>query len=139
IDGPTIQLFVGWFFFCIVATFTHYMEVGNIAHGAGVVLGILVGLAINTPERRAPITAGIGAILLVGLWGATLGRPRVNLSSKSGSEEAQWGYQALVAHRDQEAVRWLREAVAYQPKSARFWYELGVAYEASDDGPSAVA
>jgi len=33
IDGPTIQLFVGWFFFCIVATFTHYMEVGNIAHG----------------------------------------------------------------------------------------------------------
>jgi len=138
IDGPTIQLFVGWFFFCIVATFTHYMEVGNIAHGAGVVLGILVGLAITTPDRRALITAGIGAILLFGLWGATLGRPRVNLSSKAGSEEAQWGYEALVAHRNQEAVRWLREAVAYQPKSARFWYELGAAYEASDDGPSAV-
>jgi len=138
IDGPTIQLFVGWFFFCIVTTVTHYMEVGNIAHGTGAVLGILAGLAITTPDRRAPIFAGIGAILLFGLWGATFGRPRVNLSAKAGFEEAKWGYEALVAHRNQEAVRWLREAVIYQPKLARYWYELGAACEASNDGPSAV-
>ena len=139
IDGPTIQLFVGWFLFCIVTTVTHYMEVGNIAHGSGAVLGILVGLAITTPDRRALITAGIGAILLFGFWGATVGRPRINMSASAGLEEAKWGYEALRGHRNQEAVRWLREAVTYQPKLPRYWYGLGAAYEASDDGPSAVA
>ncbi len=139
IDGQTVQLFIGWFFFCIVTTLTHYMPVGNIAHGTGAVLGILTGLAITQPERRAPIAAGIAVILLFGLWGATLGRPRVNLSAKGGFEEAKWGYEALVAHRNQEAIHWFRESVAYQPKLARYWYDLGAAYEANGDGPSAVA
>lgn len=139
IDVQTILLFIGWFFFCIVTTLTHYMAVGNIAHGTGAVLGILAGLAITLPERRVPMAAGIVAILLLGLWGATLGRPRVNLSGKAGYEEARWGYDALVAHRNQEAVRWFREAVAYQPTIGRYWYDLGAAYQGLDANLEAVA
>src|SRR5271166_5260619 len=75
IDARTVQLFVGWFFFCILTTVTHVMPVANIAHGAGAVLGILAGLAITLPDSRGPIVAGLGAVLLIGLWGATLGRP----------------------------------------------------------------
>jgi membrane associated rhomboid family serine protease len=51
IDARTVQLFVGWFFFCIVATVTNTMPVANIAHGTGAVLGILAGLAITLRYR----------------------------------------------------------------------------------------
>ncbi|MBZ5616648.1 MAG: rhomboid family intramembrane serine protease [Acidobacteriia bacterium] len=131
IDARTVQLFVGWSFFCIVATVTHTMPVANIAHGAGAVLGILAGLTITLPENRAPLAAGLGAVLFLGLWGATAGRPRINLSGRAGYEEAQWGYDALLAKKNQEAVRWFRDAVSYQPKVAAFWYDLGVARQRS--------
>lgn len=127
IDTRTVQLFVGWFFFCVFATYTKIMPVGNIAHGAGAVLGILTGLAIARPDNRALFTAGLGATLLLGLWGATLGRPRINLSGNGGYEEAKWGYDALMAHKNQEAVRWFRDAVTYQPKVPGFRYDLAYA------------
>src|SRR5262249_35919136 len=47
IDRRTVELFVGWFFFCIIATLTKIMPIANIAHGSGAVLGILTGLAIS--------------------------------------------------------------------------------------------
>jgi membrane associated rhomboid family serine protease/TPR repeat protein len=139
IDRRTVETFVIWFFFCIVATVTNLMPVANIAHGAGAVLGILTGLALARPNRRAPITAGIAAILLVGLWAATLGRPLVNLSGKAGYEESNWGYEALIAHRNEEAARWLRDAVTYQPTMAEYWYDLGIAYQGLDNKFAAIA
>jgi membrane associated rhomboid family serine protease len=128
IDARTVQLFVGWFFFCIVATVTNIMPVANIAHGTGAVLGILTGLAIARPDSRGLTAAGLGAVLFLGLWGATLGRPRINLSGQAGYEEAKWGYEALLAKKNRKAVRWFRDAVAYQPKTSEYWYDLGLAY-----------
>jgi len=95
VDQKAVQLFVVWFFFCIAMTVMHIFSVGNIAHGAGAVLGILTATAIAIPHRRILIAASIGAVLLFGLWGSTLGRPRINFSGKAGYEEAKWGYEAL--------------------------------------------
>ena len=39
----------------------------------------------------------------------------------------------IVANRNDEAVRWFRDAVVYQPKVAGYWYELGVAYQRLGD------
>ena len=139
IDAKTVQLFVIWFLLCIVTTVTNVMPVANIAHGTGAVLGILTGLAITLPDRRAPIAAGIAAIVLFGLWGATLGRPRVNLSGKGGYEEAKWGYDALLAHRNQEAVRWFRDATTFQPRMGEYWYDLAFAYQGSNNKNAALA
>jgi membrane associated rhomboid family serine protease len=127
IDAGTVQLFIGWFFICIVTTLTNIMPVANIAHGTGAVLGILAGLAICLPDYRGLSTAGLGVVLFLGLWGATLGRPKINLSGTGGYEEAKWGYDALLANKNQEAVRWYRDAVAYQPKTAGYWNNLGIA------------
>lgn len=139
IDARTVQLFIGWFFFCIVATLINVMPVANIAHGTGAVLGILIGLAIARPDSRGLTVAGLGAVLFLGLWGATLGRPRINFSRNGGYEEAKWGYDALLAKKNQEAARWFRDAVAYQPRVSEFWYDLGVASQRSGNWREASA
>jgi membrane associated rhomboid family serine protease/TPR repeat protein len=139
IDRRTIEIFVAWFFFCIFTTLTGLMPVANIAHGVGALLGILTGFAIAQPDRRATIAVGIAIILLFGLWTSTLGRPVVNQSATAGYDEAEWGYNALVANQNQEAAKWFRDAVAYQPKIPGYWYNLGIAYQNLDNGPAAAA
>jgi membrane associated rhomboid family serine protease len=139
IHRRTVEIFVAWFFFCIFTTATGLMPVANIAHGAGALLGILTGFAIARPDRRAAIAVGIATILLFGLWASTLGRPLLNQSGNAGYEEAEWGYNALVANRNQEAAKWFRDAVAYQPKIPGYWYNLGIAYQSLDNGPAAAA
>jgi membrane associated rhomboid family serine protease len=129
LDERSVKLFVSWFFFCIAMTVMHIFAVGNMAHGAGAVLGILTAITITQSTRRIVAGASIATILLFGLWGSTLGRPKINLSGQAGYEEAKWGYDALVAHRDREAVTWLGDAVTYQPKLPIYWFDLGIAYQ----------
>ena len=138
VDPATVQVFVVWFFICIVATITNVMPIANIAHGGGAVLGILTGFAIVRPDRRFPIVAGIVAIVLLSLCAATVWRPVVNLSGRQGYEEGRWGYDALMANSNQEAVRWLRDAVTYQPRTSAYWLDLGIAYERLNDKPAAI-
>ena len=139
VNQKIVRLFVAWFFFCILLTIMHIFPVGNIAHGAGAGLGILTASAIVMPHRRTPIAVGIGAILLFGLWGSTLGRPRINLSESGGDEEAQWGYDALSADRNEEAAHWLGDAVVYQPKTAVNWFNLGIAQQRLGNNAAASA
>jgi membrane associated rhomboid family serine protease len=139
IDTKTVQLFVGWFFFCVFATYTNLMPVGNVAHAAGAILGVLTGLAIARPDNRGPAAAALGAMLLVGLWGATAGRPRINQSRSGGYEEAKWGYDAIMAHRYDQGIRWFRDAVIYQPKMPQFWDDLAFAYQQSGNQTDAFA
>ena len=129
VDRKTIELFVFWFGLCIVTTVTKIMPVANIAHGAGALLGVLTGVAITQPRRRIPAWAGVVATVVFGFWGSTLGRPEVNLSADSGHEEGQWGYEDLMAGKNQEALRWLMDAVKYRSKEPTRWYNLGIAYD----------
>jgi membrane associated rhomboid family serine protease len=138
IDHRTIQIFVGWFFVCIVLTAINILPVGNIAHGAGAVLGMLTGFVITLPERLAPVSSGVVA-LLFGLWAATLGRPTVNLSRYGSYDECNQGYTALVANRNEEAVHWFREAVAYHHSVPVCWLNLGISYQRLNNSVAALA
>ncbi len=137
LDKRTVNLFIGWFFFCILTTATHVFKVANVAHGAGAVLGLLLGYALVFPAHRMLLTVSIGMLVLFGFCGATFGRPFINLSGQGGYEEAKRGYDALIAHRNQEAVRWCRDAVKYQPKVSLFWFNLGIAYQRANNLPAA--
>lgn len=139
VDSRTTQLFVGWFFLCIVATVARVMPVGNVAHGVGALVGVLVGLAITIPRKRTLLTTGLALILLLGFWSATVWRPRVNLSGRGGYEEGKWGYAALMANRNQEAVRWFRDAVIYQPNTFQYWGDLGSAYMRLGDNSDGIS
>lgn len=135
VDQRTVQLFVAWFFICIVTTLFKVMPVANLAHAGGAVLGILVGSAISMPRRRGLAVGGAVLFLAFALWAATVGRPRVNLSRERGREEAQFAYKALESHRNQEAVRWLRDAIRYRPHESAYWFNLMIAYSRLGDQP----
>jgi membrane associated rhomboid family serine protease len=139
IDQRTTKLFVGWFFLCIFMTLTNTYPVANVAHGAGAILGILTGYALTLPAHRQRFGVLIAVILLFGVWGATLGRPIVNLSGKVGYDEGKWGYDALIAGRNEQAVRWFRDAVKFRPKEPTYWFNLGIAYQRSGKLPAATA
>ena len=140
LDKRTVNLFIGWFFVCILVTAAHLFNVANVAHAAGGVLGLLLGYALVLPARRTLIASTIGVLLVFGFCGATFGRPYVNLSSYGGYEEARWGYDSLIANRNGEAIRWYRDAVKYQPKVSSFWFNLGIVYQRSkDEGAASLA
>jgi TPR repeat protein len=101
-------------------------------------LGILTGFAITQPNRRALFSTAVAAILIFGVWASTIGRPVVNLSSNGGYEEGRMGYEALIANRNQEAVRWFRDAVTYRRGTSVYWFDLGVAYERVNDKAAAL-
>jgi membrane associated rhomboid family serine protease len=138
-DQRTVKLFVGWFFLCIVTTISGAYPVANVAHAVGAILGILTGYALTLPKYRLKISAIIVAIFVFGIWGDTLGRPTINQSTKVGYEEGKWGYDALVASRNDEAVKWFRDAVKFRPKEPTYWFNLGIAYQRIGNLPAAMA
>ena len=139
ISRQTSQLFAMWFVFCVAATWTGFMPIGNVAHGTGFITGVLIGLAITSQRRRRLLIGTVSAFALSGLWSATLGRPLINLSGRAGYEEARWGYEDLIAHQDASAVRWLRDASRLQPDDMGVWHNLALAYQRVGDRQAAVA
>jgi membrane associated rhomboid family serine protease/Tfp pilus assembly protein PilF len=139
VDQRTIQLFVIWFFFCIFATATNFMRVGNVAHGAGGVLGILTGFALTVPKRRVAITVGIGLILGVSLWAATAGRAKVNFSVYASYDECKRGYDAMRSNHNEEALKWLQTAASYHANPASCVTDLGYTYQSMGKNTQAFA
>lgn len=130
IDRQTIQLFVAWFFLCIVLTAVNVFPVGNVAHGSGWILGMLLGLMIA--DRHAKRVAwGVAVALFLAATGilASVLRPMVNLSESGNYDEFQLGYDALKAGQNEGAAIHLRRAVAYRRADATAWYDLGIAEE----------
>jgi membrane associated rhomboid family serine protease len=59
-----VQLFVGWFFVCILLTYFDVLPVANVAHGAGAVIGWLFGRAV-LGRRPFLAVAGVGLLCVV--------------------------------------------------------------------------
>ncbi len=82
-DDVTVKLLVGWFFFCLVATYTGVMSVANIAHGAGIVFGAVYGAAVFDRGRRVRWT--VVAVLTSAAVLATM----IGVPGHNGYEHAQ--------------------------------------------------
>jgi membrane associated rhomboid family serine protease len=140
IDRQTINLFIGWFFLCIVLTAFDVLPVANVAHGSGCLLGILLGFMIaDRPARR--IAWGLAIALFLAAAGvfASVLRPMVNLSKFGGYDEFQQGYDALTSGQNESAATHLRRAVAYRHADATYWYDLGIAEERLGHAPAALS
>lgn len=127
ITQRTVSLFITWFFLCIVLTVQKVMPVGNIAHGVGWLVGLLIGWAIVRPSIR-PVVYSIMLPIIAGLIGlATVGRSYVNFSN-NGYCEATLSYGALEDNQNQRAADWAREAIRIEVGNAYAWQYLGIAY-----------
>jgi membrane associated rhomboid family serine protease len=141
VDARTVQGFAAWFVFCIVTTHLGVMPVANVAHGAGAVLGILVGLAMSeriAAGRRVSAAAGVPVLVVASLLGASVFRPRVNLAH-DGSASFQLGYDAIQAGRFDDAIRHYRDSVATNDKDPKAWHNLGIAYDGAHRSAEAAA
>jgi membrane associated rhomboid family serine protease len=130
IDSRTNQLFIGWFFLCIFLTISGAMPVGNVAHGAGAILGALLGLAASsTGKIRQLSRAGIAAAVLLVTAGSTLLWPWINLTDSAESEIERAGVEALHLVDNTKAIKLLETATHTRHAPARAWYNLGIAYQ----------
>jgi len=129
-DKQTVQLMVGWFFLCIVLTVTNMMGVANVAHGAGCILGALLGWTIGTriPILRLRNATVLGVVFLLCMAGGTVARPYVNLSKNYGNELAHWGYVALKNGNPKRAISLYEKAVIVDPHDSGCWHNLRIAY-----------
>jgi GlpG protein len=129
VDGQTIVLFVAWFFICIALTKANVMAIGNVAHGAGFITGLLLGASIvlRGELRKFAVSALFGFVVLC-LMGAFVLRPYVNRVADIASELAHVGYLELEQGRNERAVLHFRQALDRNDRQATWWYDLGVAY-----------
>ncbi|MFW6107684.1 MAG: rhomboid family intramembrane serine protease [bacterium] len=75
-DRRLLYFFLFWFGLCIVLTSAGAWNIANVAHGAGFLLGILLGRAASERPERRPVYAGLlGLTVALILAGATIARP----------------------------------------------------------------
>jgi tetratricopeptide (TPR) repeat protein len=107
-----------------------WMPIGNFAHGAGALVGGLLGMCFSPLTRiRLAGLSGLTASLLLIAALATSGRPYVNTSKQRALEIAYDGYRALLLDDPQRAAQLLEQAVELAPGIAHAWQNLGLAYD----------
>ena len=133
LDEQTTMLLVGWFFFCIVTTATGVMNIANVAHGMGGVLGGVAGAAATTSGTKRYLFAGATAALTaLSLAGASVARPLVNVQGMGRQTERRAG-ELLDLKKPGAAAEKYREAIEQDGESARLRYNLGVALSRAGD------
>jgi membrane associated rhomboid family serine protease/Flp pilus assembly protein TadD len=140
IDHRTVVLFLGWFVLCFVLTQAGAWRVGNVAHAAGGVLGILLGLAVAARgQQRLFFAASVGLATFLIVLSATAARPYLNRSETAGDELAYLGYRALEEGRNEDAVSLYHQALALKGNQAGWWYNLGIGCQRLERHDEAVA
>ncbi len=129
VDQQTSQLFIFWFFLCLVLTLANVMPVANVAHGVGAVLGALLGLAASSGGAvKWQSIAGLVFAVILGLAGSTVFWPWVNLTSYAEPVVEQAGLEALAHNDTSRAVKLLEMSTRMRRAPARAWYNLGTVY-----------
>ncbi len=112
LDRSITQLFVIWFFACIVLSWMGVLPVANVAHGAGAAVGAALALLVSardTPARLQAFGINLLWVLAVGL-AATVALPVVNLAGGGGRDLAYRSVQALQAGEIEEGVELYKRA-----------------------------
>jgi membrane associated rhomboid family serine protease len=71
----TVSLFIAWFFLCIILTYAKIMNVANVAHGLGLIVGALIGKALFEPNRKW-LWRALAVIVSLVLLAPTFAAPR---------------------------------------------------------------
>ena len=104
VNDKTVQMFIGWGIFCVVATYAHFLNVANLAHLGGLLFGAAVGGMIGFPKYRWAQALGLTALFAVAV-GSLVWNPR---SVDWVSEAA---YNAAKRHDYPTAIRYCQQVI----------------------------
>ena len=109
-----------WFVICVVTTYTGLFAVGNVAHGAGALVGAALGWAAT--RRRGTLDTAVAAGLLsfAGVAASLWLRPTVAWDADAYRDEWQLAGDAWEAGDFAAAARWDRDALRMLGRSRRW-------------------
>ena len=137
LPDQTSWLFIGWFFLCVILTYTGTMPVANIAHGVGALVGAAVGMAVTAKRReRIAWSSVIGVFTVASILGVVAFRPLVNVSPylapydlSAARETAQMGYDLIIEGKPRQAARLYEYATRNPHAPAGSYFNLGLCYQ----------
>jgi rhomboid protease GluP len=119
VTGQVTQLFVAWFFLCIVMTVAGVMPVANAAHGSGAILGWLIGRALLAERGRRLWWLGVACAALGGLI-------LIPFMTWDPNWLAYQGYRKHVAGDYAAAADLYRRSLERAPDNGHVWYNLAL-------------
>lgn len=125
-DPQRARFFVFWFFLCIVLTQFDVLQIANVAHGSGAVLGGLLGLAYaqKSLKRYASIA---GIVLTLGLSAAAATELRTFVNPTAAAISAfDEGVEAFEAKEWDRAIRLFERATEDDRTAASAWYNIAL-------------
>jgi GlpG protein len=134
VTDQIVVMFIAWFFLCIVLTYRDIWYIANVAHGGGLLLGLLAGWAVARGyhlKARWLCGAAVAGIFIALVLAGTVARPYVNFTESAGIEFFQLGCNALDARRNAEAVTDF-ELALQRRGDWQTWFNLGLSYERND-------
>ena len=121
INDKTVQMFVGWFFLCIVSTYIGFMKIANVAHLAGFLSGAAIGAMIAQPAKRPLLYIGLFFLAMASViplfW-----------NPLSFDWVAHQAYQAMVKHDYPVATRYLQRGIEMDGDPSWCWSNLAQIY-----------
>jgi membrane associated rhomboid family serine protease len=132
LDRRVAELFALWFLFCLVATYYRVMPVANVAHGAGALLGGLLGWTLAAPFSRRRTRALVTLATLTLTLALALAPPLRDVVNRSDAYAYELFQESLAAI---EAKDWPRAAKQLEGAAARTnwreaWHNLAIVYRA---------
>ena len=129
LDRRVIETFTLWFFICIGLSWLNILPIANVAHGAGFVLGALLGWSLageaGQIARRGSALLGLGLLITLLLYPPV--RHVVNSAALS-THLFERGYHALVREDWEEAREHYEAFVKHEPGTPEGWNNLSIAY-----------
>jgi membrane associated rhomboid family serine protease len=131
VNQQVAQMFIAWFFLCLVLTVAGIWHVANVAHAAGAGFGALAGMVAARPDgyRRPAAAAALAGAVVVVFAAAAYARPYVNFTADAAHELGKIGTLALKDDDNQAAIDALESAVRWRAGEPGWWHNLGIAYQ----------
>ena len=145
------QLLGVWFVICVVTTYTGLFNVGNVAHGAGALVGLALGWTATRRRGTLDTVLAAAALSFAGIAASLWARPYIAWDAGAYRDEWKLAGEAYDRQDYAASVRFYRDAVRMVDRSARWrrggdprndlsklQYNLALAHEKRGDAAEAL-
>lgn len=121
VNDKTVQMFVGWFFICIVSTYMGFMKIANVAHLAGCLTGAVIGAMMSRPAKRPFLYVGLFFLAMASVVPLFCNPLSIDWVTHQA-------YKAMAKHDYPTATRYLLRGIDMGAEPAWCWGNLAQIY-----------